>query len=391
MNETAKIKILMLEDNEADCELIKRELTHSGIKFELKRVEAKEAFLKEIKAFSPHIILADYKLPQWDGISALMLCKKLELFIPFIFVTGAMGEEMAVECMKEGAFDYVLKDHLVRLGAIVEKAFEKTKVSELVLEFKKGMKKKYETLECSYEELKKLDESKSDFVSMLAHDLRTPVAIIKSALSTMNESSLNHEYQKHFYDMIIRATDRLARMIGGHLDLTKIEKGNMDYQIKPLSLYQVSQGILEGFKNEVEKKSITIENKMTPECMILADEDCLERILNNLIHNALKFTPPYGRIVLSATTNPKGFLEMSVSDTGCGIVKENLPELFQKYKRIKGSAQHGQQQEGIGLGLAICKELITAQGGDIWVTSQVNQGTTFTFQLPLAQSKKEAA
>lgn len=116
------LKILMLEDVPADAELIERELRGGGLAFTAKRVETREGFIKEFAEFLPDIILADHKLPSFDGLSALDIVREERFNIPFIFVTGSMGEEWAIETFKKGATDYVLKDRLTRLVPAVQRA-----------------------------------------------------------------------------------------------------------------------------------------------------------------------------------------------------------------------------------------------------------------------------
>jgi len=117
-----KLKILMLEDVATDAELIERELRKANIDFSSKRIETKEAFIRELKEFSPDLILSDYALPSFDGMSALKIVQEEYSYVPFIFVTGSLGEEKAIETLKSGATDYVLKERLSRLGAAVHRA-----------------------------------------------------------------------------------------------------------------------------------------------------------------------------------------------------------------------------------------------------------------------------
>jgi len=125
-----ELRILILEDAPSDAELLERELRKGEIPFSSKLVETREGFLKELIDFAPDVILSDYKLPQFDGMAALELTKELSPIIPFIIVTGSMNEETAVECMKAGAVDYVIKDHLVRIVPAVKRALELKKIRE---------------------------------------------------------------------------------------------------------------------------------------------------------------------------------------------------------------------------------------------------------------------
>jgi PleD family two-component response regulator len=117
-----RLNILMLEDVDTDAELVKRELRKANIQFSSKRVETKEAFIKELKDFAPDLILSDYTMPSFDGISALKIAQEKCLDIPFIFVSGTLGEEVAIETLKMGATDYVLKERLLRLVPVVRRA-----------------------------------------------------------------------------------------------------------------------------------------------------------------------------------------------------------------------------------------------------------------------------
>src|SRR5579884_711767 len=124
------LRILMLEDAPADAALIERELRKAKFRFAAKRVETREDFIRELQAFSPDLILSDYSLPSFDGFSAMALAKQLAPLTPFIIVTGSLDEETAVECIKNGAADYVIKERVVRLGPAIESALEKKRARE---------------------------------------------------------------------------------------------------------------------------------------------------------------------------------------------------------------------------------------------------------------------
>ena len=127
---TKNLRVLILEDSPTDAELVKRELTKAGIRFTSKWVEKKDAFLKELEDFAPDIVLSDYTMPQFNGMEALRVVRELYPSIPLIVVTGSINEETAVECMKAGAADYVLKESLKRLGPAVEGVIEKRQMKE---------------------------------------------------------------------------------------------------------------------------------------------------------------------------------------------------------------------------------------------------------------------
>ena len=145
MNES--LKILMLEDNPTDTELVTYELKKAGLDFSLKRVETKDSFRKELIENVPNVVFADYTLPQFNGLEAFRLFKALNLFIPFILITGSLSEVLAVECMKEGMDDYILKDRLTRLPAALKNALEKKKSEKEKEEATKQLKRNLDEVE----------------------------------------------------------------------------------------------------------------------------------------------------------------------------------------------------------------------------------------------------
>lgn len=177
-----ELRILILEDVPADAELMEHELRKAGIEFSSRRVDTKDDFIKGLEDFSPDIILADYKLPAFDGLSALEIAKEKLPDLPFIFVTGAMGEEWAVESIKKGATDYVLKDRLYRLAPVVHRALEeadesmKRKEAEVALlrelDVVQRMNKIMVGRELKMEELRKEIEKLKDRVAELEEKLR---------------------------------------------------------------------------------------------------------------------------------------------------------------------------------------------------------------------------
>ena len=146
-----KLKILILEDNPTDAELVQRELRNGGIDFSPKHVETEEDFVKELKDFAPDIILSDYSLPSFDGFKALEIVKKQASLIIFIIVTGSLSEEAAAESMKAGAWDYVVKEHLVRLVPALKSALERRVASEEIVLAEEREKKDLQRLKTFYD------------------------------------------------------------------------------------------------------------------------------------------------------------------------------------------------------------------------------------------------
>src|SRR2546426_6807909 len=162
------LRVLVVEDVPSDAELVSRQLNKAGLPHVVRRVETREEFVSAVKSFNPDIILSDYRLPQFDGMAALALAKKLAQSTPFIVVTGSVNEETAVECMKAGASDYVLKEGIVRLGSAVRGAL----VRQRTLEEKQ--KAEAEVLRQA-EDLRRSNRELEQFALIAAHDIREPL------------------------------------------------------------------------------------------------------------------------------------------------------------------------------------------------------------------------
>ncbi len=384
-----ELHILMLEDSSIDAELIERSLKKNNIPFISRRVETREDFVRELRDFAPDLILSDFKLPAFDGLEALKIVKNDFQDIPFILVTGALGEERAVEVLKSGASDYVLKDNLSRLPHAVMTAIREAK-DRLELKLAQERLKQYASeLERANKELKRLDEIKSEFVSIASHELRTPLASIKNAVQLILRGKTGeiNENQARFLQMAERNIDRLTNLLNDLLDISRIESGKVLMNFEELSLRGAIEFTLSSFKAQADAKSITLGMDVPEDIPnVYGDREKLEQILTNLIGNAIKFTPDGGLISVSARRFNEKMVAISVKDTGIGIPEDQLDKVFEKFHQVEGSLTRTVQ--GTGLGLAITKGLVEAGHGKIWVESEPGKGSTFTFTLPISEGEK---
>jgi len=232
--------------------------------------------------------------------------------------------------------------------------------------------------------LKELDKMKSEFIAMVAHELRAPIATVEQQLSVIiggMAGELNEKQQQ----MITRAKERtrsVLTLIKDLLDFSKIEAGKMVQYKEPLSLAEVIPRVVEVMKADAVVKNIRIEI-LPPlsSSIIQADQNSMEGILNNLISNAIKYTPDGGRVTISLDDDDS-FVKVSVTDTGIGIKGEDIPRIFDKFYRVKSSDTR--QIVGTGLGLSIVKSIVDAHMGTISVESTEGKGTTFSVLLPKA-------
>jgi len=235
------------------------------------------------------------------------------------------------------------------------------------------------------ERLKELDEMKADFISHVSHELRTPLTSIRGASSMLLEGAFlgMPEKQNKLLMIIQEECERLIGSVNSMLDLSSMEAKMMDYDFRECKLIPVIQEIVLRFAPIALKNEITLESELPPDLSpVKIDEDRIRQVIENLLGNALKFTSKGGKVMVFATLkrNLKAYVEVSVSDTGCGIPKADLKKIFDKFKRTEAGRETA---GGTGLGLSIAKHIIAAHGGEIWVESEPGKGSTFFFALPV--------
>lgn len=244
----------------------------------------------------------------------------------------------------------------------------------------KDLELKNKELVNANEELKKLDMLKSDFISLVSHELRTPLSAIRTSSEFLeSEENVDPGVQKEMLENIIKNVDRQARLINDILDLTKIEAGRMEFRFEQVDFKYIAQVAIENIRPIARKNNITITEDIPDKLStISADKEKLIIVLNNLLSNALKFTPDGGAIHLSVKEY-QDHIEIKVKDTGIGIEKEQLEKLFDKFYQVDNPSRR--KIGGSGLGLSISSEIIKAHGSKIHVESEPGQGSTFCFRL----------
>jgi signal transduction histidine kinase len=239
------------------------------------------------------------------------------------------------------------------------------------------------------ERLQELDRLKSDFVSNVSHELRTPLTAIKGAVDLVLREVAGPltEKQTHYLTRVRSNTQHLAGLINDLLDLSKIESGKIEVKTSHVSLGGLVHEVVETLRPVAAEKVIALEAAITePSILVWADRDKINQVLMNLIGNAIKFTPAQGRVTVSALRNGKESIQVSVSDTGPGVPPDEKEKIFDRFYQI--AQVGGAKPKGTGLGLAICKALVELHGGKIWVESEINRGSTFSFTLPASAPQR---
>jgi signal transduction histidine kinase len=371
----ATTSIIHLEDNPLDHRLVFARLVESGLQFLMTRVETREAFLQAIQSDSPDLILGDYSLPQFDGLTALKLARQHCPDVPFIVLSGAMGEIAAVEVLKAGATDYVLKDQLERLGPAVRRALDEAAERAAHLQAQHQVREARDFAEAA-------NRAKDHFLAVLSHELRTPLTPALTAIQTIElDPALPAEF-KDAVQMIRRNVQLEVKLIDDLLDLTRITKGKLELNLQPINVHESIRQVMAICDSDLREKRITVrinQNAVNPLCP--ADPARLQQILWNILKNAVKFTPAAGAIVISTHNTSQGDFELSIADTGIGIAPEVVGRIFDAFEQ--GGKQITRQFGGLGLGLAISRALAEQHGGSLRCTSEgLDKGSIFTLCLP---------
>jgi len=229
-------------------------------------------------------------------------------------------------------------------------------------------------------DIRRIETVRRDFVANVSHELRTPLAAIKSVIETLDAGALDEpDVARDFLERADSEVDRLVRMVEELLELSRIESGEAPMEEAPVDMGEVVRDAVMRFQPRASRQgldlTVTVDDDLPT---VLGDADHLERVVVNLVQNAIKFTPPGGRVDVAATTSG-GRLLVQVTDTGEGIFAEDLGRIFERFYKADRSRVSG----GTGLGLAVAKHAVEAHGGSIQAESEPGKGATFTFTLPV--------
>ncbi len=228
-----------------------------------------------------------------------------------------------------------------------------------------------------------LDRMKSNFISMVSHELKTPLTSIKGFVRLLDAGRVGpvNEKQRRYLEIVLRQTESLTKIIEDLLDLSRIEAGIIEVRRERVDLREVAEGVLAGLENLAREKGVAVFLEIPDGLPAVAgDTERLRQVFTNLIHNAIKFTPSGGEVRVRARKEG-GECLVEVADTGIGVSPQDLPRIFDKFYQVDSSTTR--QQSGTGLGLSISRELVAAQGGRMWAESEKWVGTTFSFTLPV--------
>lgn len=229
------------------------------------------------------------------------------------------------------------------------------------------------------QELQKLDILKTDFITDMSHELRSPVTAIKGGLDYLKRT-IHKEENKSYLALIDNNLLRLTHLVTDMLDLTRLEAGKAVWNYEENDLAVLIREVIEILSLKSEEQAIFLDYPERDPIWVVMDLERIEQVLVNLIENALKFSPRKSRIDIRTEIDDQ-WISVSVADAGIGIAQENLETIFEKFHTLPSGSGNG-HIKGTGLGLTICRKIIESHGGKIWVKSDLGRGSVFTFTLP---------
>lgn len=366
-----RYNLLLVDDEPSNLGVLTSFLNEKGYLLRIALDGTKAIQLAEES--TPDIILLDIMMHGIDGFSVCrQLKRKPELKqVPIIFITALNDTASKVKAFQSGAVDFITKP------------FQQEEVIARI-ETHITIKVQKEELEAQRNELEKLNATKDRFFSIIAHDLRSPLASIKMYLDSNILST------KETDDINSRIIGEMRGVINKTLELTEnllswamIQKGEMPYKPSTCNLFTLTEACIAPIEIMARQKSIEIINKINREDTAWIDRDMILTVLRNLISNSIKFSNPSGQIeILSEKPeNEPSLIKITVKDNGVGIKKEIAAKLFRI--ETKFSTAGTAKEKGSGLGLILCKELVEKNNGTISIESEFGKGTAISFTLPI--------
>ena len=237
-----------------------------------------------------------------------------------------------------------------------------------------------------FEALQDNDRLRRELISNVSHDLRTPLAALHGYVDTLllKNDELSEDERRRYLEITRKHTQRLGELIGDLFELSKLDSGSMPLSLETFSLAELLHDVVQDFELEARRRDIDLRLSGEPQrAMVHADIGLVQRVLENLIRNALEYTPSGGSITLDISARPQD-VAVTVSDTGCGIPEEEIGNIFERY--FRASQGPSSRSQSSGLGLAIVKRILDLHGSRITVSSRLNEGTRFEFSLPAAEA-----
>jgi len=374
-NHDFQSNVLIVDDVAENIQVLGNILDEHDIEFSY-ATSGKEA-LEAVAFNKPNLLLLDINMPEMSGFE---VCKKLKKDpetkeIPIIFLTARIEQEDIIKGLTIGAVDYVTKpfnpkELLSRVNTHLE-----------LSNSRKIIDTQNDQLRKTNADLKEVITTKDKFFSIIAHDLKTPFNTLLGFSELLlkeydnRDPEENKEIITHIFNSAVHGFDLLNNL----LEWSRSQTGRIEFEPQDFSLTDLIRQNILSISDAAFKKNIEVQNEITEYILAFGDRRMINTVVRNMISNALKFTEPGGKIVLSYKKESE-FIEVTVSDTGVGIKEKNISKLFRLEESI--STPGTDKEQGTGLGLILCKEFVEKNKGKIWVESEYGKGSKFKFTIP---------
>jgi len=395
---TKVLQLLLVDDDEVDRMTICRALNRAEIAVQVTEVTHAKQAIERLRNEPYDCVFLDYRLPEQDGLSLIRQLRAEGVVIPLVVLTGQGDEQIAVDLMKAGASDYLVKTLVSpdRLSLLLRNALRvyaaeqrEARVQEELRQTNSLLIRQNEELEnqrryIEDQNLKLLEayRVKSEFLATMSHELRTPLNAIlgfSQILESQSKGSLNPR-QVEMVNRILTNGKNLLNLVNDILDLSKLEAQRLTLAPAPIDLHRLIQATLSDLHSLANGKALTLESSLNlTDPVVMNDEHRLRQVLTNLVSNAIKFSDR-GFVRVTVRDTASDHIVLAVEDTGIGIAADQLPHIFEAFRQVDQSIRR--RRPGTGLGLAIVHSLVTIMGGTITVASQPGQGSTFSIHLP---------
>jgi signal transduction histidine kinase len=381
------LRILYVEYDPADIDLTLRHFADVAPHFRVDVVPSSRQALARIREGLVDLVLTDLRMPDMSALDLLKEARHDGLQVPFIIITGRGDETAAVAALKLGAYDYIVKrdDYITHLPYVIENAVTRSKLASanrrLQTELSERQRAEAEARGHA-DALADAARQKDEFLAMLGHELRNPLAPIRTALELLRRERPEDQISKSAYEVMDRQVGHMARLLDDLLDVARITSGRINLNMQPIDLRRVVGDAIESVRTLIQARHHRLDTIMPPRVVrVVGDETRLIQVFVNLLNNAIKYTNDGGTIKVTVTENGAN-AEVHVVDTGTGIAPSLLPKIFDLFTQDERTLDRA--QGGLGLGLTLVRKITELHGGTVEARSEGReQGSEFIVTLPL--------
>ncbi len=375
------LRVLLVEDSSADAALVMRALRDGGFDPDVCRVETAGQMNAALDERMWDVVVADYSLPRFSGPAALAVLHQRPTDVPFIVVSGAIGEDAAVAMMKAGAHDYLLKDRLARLAPAVRRELQEAAIRERDRRAQEERERLLARERRARAEAEAAVRLRDEFLVAAAHELKTPLTSLLASTQLLGrqldrETPPEPEAHRQRLRLIEEQARRLSRLVSQLLDVSRAQSGKLALEPQEVDLVSLVTATAATIKARTGCDQLVVH--ASSPVLACVDPLRIEQVVINLMDNAVKFSPGGGQIEVEVSVAKAGLIRLAVRDRGIGIPPDKRERIFDRFHQAHAS----DHRSGLGLGLHISREIVELHGGQIAAEFPPEGGTLFVVLLP---------